>query len=424
MSDFRFQYIPYPLWRRRWPLPGMGAVVRQLCRPFYPVDADTYPPATSRRMARYMARWKLLGDMDELDARRWMDQQPAAVELTRADKEPAAVPDEALRLPAQWEPVETVLLTWPVLYPPLWPLYAQLVEAITPAAQATICVPRPTWASGIQLYLAQRGLDDQRGVRFLSLPTDDIWVRDYGPMVALNNAGEQVAVYAHYHPLPNYPQALDDAMPARWAAHTGLPARPLELYTEGGNLWSDGAGTLIMSSEFQRRAPALTEAELLGHLREVFAVEKLVVVPHLIEEETGHVDLIVKLADAQTVLITAPGDSVNSDVLAQAAAIFWQTTNAQGQPYQVVELPALPPYYNWGVYPIWRSYTNALTVNGRVLVPTYGAKTDEAALKVYAQAMPAYQMIPIDCRVVINGGGAVHCLTKEIPADQSAPANS
>jgi agmatine/peptidylarginine deiminase len=30
--------------------------------------------------------------------------------------------------------------------------------------------------------------------------------------------------------------------------------------------------------------------------------------------------------------------------------------------------------------------------------------------------MPAHEFVPIDCRAAINGGGAVHCLTREIPA--------
>ncbi|HLV36120.1 MAG TPA: hypothetical protein VKY59_13430 [Spirillospora sp.] len=36
MPAFRFRYIPYPLWRRRWPVPGVQFALRQLCRPFYP----------------------------------------------------------------------------------------------------------------------------------------------------------------------------------------------------------------------------------------------------------------------------------------------------------------------------------------------------------------------------------------------------
>jgi agmatine/peptidylarginine deiminase len=418
MADFRFGYIPYPLWRRRWPLPGLGALVRLGCRWFYPVAADTHPPATPRQMARFMARWGLLTDLDERAAHQYLSDYPPEVTLTRADAEPPPAPPQRLRLPAQWEPIAAVLLTWPVLYPPLWAFYAQLAAAIAPAAPLIILVPRPTWASGVQLYLDRHKPIDRQRVQFLSLPTHDIWVRDYGPCVGVLPDGAPVVTYAHFAPLPHYPQTLDEAMPRRWAAHLGLPGRQVPLQTEGGNLWSDGVGTFIMSDIFTQFTP-LADFERILH--EVFDFQKLIVTPHLAEEETGHVDLLVKLADAQTVLISAPGDSLNSERLAAAGRLFRQQTNAQGQPYTVFELPSLPPYYNWGLYPIWRSYTNALTVNGRVLVPIYGEKADDAALAVYQQAMPGYTIIPIDCRVVINGGGAVHCLTRDIPR---TPVNS
>jgi agmatine deiminase len=222
-------------------------------------------------------------------------------------------------------------------------------------------------------------------------------------------------VHTHYQPLPHYPQTADDAMPVRWAAHRNLPARLLPLYTEGGNLWSDGAGTLLMSDMFERHDPPITRAELEHQLAQVFRFDKLIILPHLDEEATGHVDLVAKLVDAQTVLVTAPGDSINTENLARAARMLRETPNAQGQPYQVRPLPSLRPYYNWGVYPIWRTYTNALTINGRILVPTYGEKTDDEALAIYQDACPQFTIIPINCRTVINGGGAVHCLTREIP---------
>ncbi len=57
-----------------------------------------------------------------------------------------------------------------------------------------------------------------------------------------------------------------------------------------------------------------------------------------------------------------------------------------------------------------------MTVNGRVLVPTFGIPSDAEALAIYREAMPDYDVIGIDCRAAANGGGAVHCLTKEIPA--------
>lgn len=413
----RFDYIPYPLWRRRLPDP-LGRLVAPFFRLFYPVEAEQQPPATPRQMGRFMARWGLLGDMDEAEARRLMTEAPAAVEMTRGDIVPQAAPHRPVRLPAQWETMEAILLSWPVFYPPLWTLHAQLAEAITPVCEVHILVPRPTFASAIRLFLEQRGKARMDNVRFYYLPTDDIWIRDYGPFVGLDEHGQRVTVHAFYDTVQEYPQSLDNAMPERWAAHHEVPALELHLPLEGGNLWSDGVGTLIMADTFHRQTK-LSEAEALDVLREAFLFEKLIVTPHLQEEKTGHVDLLVKPANEHTILVTEPGDSLNTDVLRQTADLFRGETNARGQRYQVIELPALPQYFNWGAFSIWRSYTNSLTVNGRVLVPVYGVKADEQALATYHEAMPEYEIIPIDCKIGINGGGAVHCMTKEVPAIRS-----
>ena len=49
-------------------------------------------------------------------------------------------------------------------------------------------------------------------------------------------------------------------------------------------------------------------------------------------------------------------------------------------------------------------------------MPSFGAPTDDPALVIYREAAPNCEIVPIDCRAAVNGGGAVHCLTKEIPA--------
>lgn len=415
MAAIQFNHIPYPLWRRL-PRP-LHPLAAPLLRPFYPVDADTNPPTTPRQMADYLKRWRLLPAMDEREMRRHLTHQPAQVELTRADTDPPQG-SGPLRLPAQWEPVESVLLTWPVLYPPLWPLYAQMVAAIAPVAPLHVLVPRPTWASGIQLYIQEMAGVSADRVGYLYLPTDDIWVRDYGPFVGQDSDGQPAAVYAIFDPLPAYPQQLDDAMPRRWAAHQQLPACQLDLHAEGGNFWSDGAGTLIVSEHLFARHHRWGREAVMERLHRAFDFEKLIITPYLRAEETGHVDLLVKLADAQTVLVTESKAvlGINAPRVLEAASVFRRETNARGQPYRIIELPALPRYRNWGVYNVWRSYTNALTVNGRVLVPIYGEPADDIALKVYEHAMPDHEILPIDCQASINGGGAVHCLTREVYA--------
>jgi agmatine deiminase len=201
----------------------------------------------------------------------------------------------------------------------------------------------------------------------------------------------------------------------RWAAHRNIPMQPLDLHTEGGNIWSDGQGTLLMSNQIFISNPYYDRDRLLEYLHTVFEFEKLIITPRLTLEETGHVDLLLKLASADTALVARADSFSTGEVLRKTRRLLERESNAKGQPYRVIELPNPSLYMNWFSYPIRRSYTNALTVNGRVLVPVYGITLDEIALRTYADAMPDYEIIPIDSHIGINGGGAVHCMTKEFP---------
>jgi agmatine deiminase len=436
MLSLRFDYIPYPLWRRRLPSP-LPLLARTLLRPFYPVDAEAHPPGDAAAMAAYLARWRLLPQgIAQEEAEECITEQnigaartrhasslqhisihETRVGATRASSTSLSnASPSPIRLPAQWEPMERILLAFPILYPPLWSVHAQMIAAISAVADVTVLLPAPEWVGGVATYLRLNGMNDLSRVEWLILPTDDIWIRDYGPFVGYDAAGRRAAVDAQFTPLGSYPQGRDDAAARAWAQHAGIPICRFEFATEGGNYWSDGAGTLLVSDEMLVRYSQMSRAEIEGKLREVFAFDKLIMLPRLLMEETGHVDLVCKLIDEETILVNAPNGSLNDDRLRTAAALLRRETNAQGKRYRVVELPFPPLYRNWWVYPVWRSYTNSLTVNGRVLVPIFGAGEDHRALDIYRTVMPAHEVIAIDCHASANGGGAVHCLTKEIPS--------
>ncbi|MFN8530020.1 MAG: agmatine deiminase family protein [Anaerolineae bacterium] len=432
-SPFHFDFIPYPLWRRqmkpKWLRPLFNSASDLLTRSNGRLDwmsgKVTLSPAI---MADYLTRWGLLPDgMDSVSAKEAIGHRLSTrgdLDYTPADAHSIADPPAApLRLPAQWEPIETVIVAFPVLYPPLWETHAAMIKAISPVARVDVLIPQAEWAAPIRLVLEEKfGVKGWENVRLIVSPINDIWVRDYGPIVGLDSDGKQIAIDARFAPLAEtYPQSDDDALPTRWAALRGIPVHTLPLFTEGGNLWSDGAGTLIMSDELADRHAelGLSMAEVEAQMHRYYAFDKLILTPRLWREETGHVDLVCKLASADTMLVGAPTPFKNEDRLRAAAALFQRETNAAGKRYQVIELPMPQVYLNWGVYPVWRSYTNALTVNGRVLVPVFDIPEDDHALRIYEQAMPTFKMVPIPCRNAANGGGAVHCLTKEIPAAQS-----
>jgi len=55
-------------------------------------------------------------------------------------------------------------------------------------------------------------------------------------------------------------------------------------------------------------------------------------------------------------------------------------------------------------------------VNGAVLVPTFGQKRrDRQALEILQQCLPSRKVVGVDCRALIWGLGAIHCLTQQQP---------
>lgn len=410
-------YNPHPWWKFEH-LERYHALLMPIWRRRYPVGADVVPPPDTEALAQWMDRWGLLPPrLQPAAARTRLDALASTpVEVIEPHATSAEGSGESLRLPAEWEPTEAVVLAWPVLYPGLWDFYCDLVAAVAPVARVDVLIPDAIYAAAILTYLGE-AWQAHPAIRFLVTPTDDIWIRDYGPLTCLDGAGGRVMVDAIFDPPPAMPFANDDAFPARYAAHEGFPCRHLSLHLEGGNLWSDGQGTIITTEGLFARNPAVAPAEVRRQLLEGLGAKTLIVVPPMRMEDTGHVDVFVKLATPETVLVTDSRSIVNRQRLSQAAAELRSSASALGGSFRVVALPSAPHYRNWGIVRVWPSYANALTVNGRVLVPTYrDPGRDAAAVAVYREVMPDHEIIGIDASIAANAGGTVHCLTMQIPA--------
>lgn len=410
----RFQSIIYPQWRRQVS-PFVKPFVDTFYNHFYPVYADKRPPESPQEMARFMVDWDIIPSADLQSLSNALYAVEVQIEIADHEAIPRQHDGSPVRIPAQWEQTERVLISWGRMYPNMWQMHAQMAEAISQVAIVEILAPTEMWARAIAVYLEERGLANMDNVQMLVLGTNDIWIRDYGPIMGVADSGEAVAVNPIYAVLPQYPQADDNGMGARWAAHHNIAEQPLNLHTEGGNLWSDGQGTLIMSSQIFYSNRYYTRDTMLDYLHEVFQFDKAIIAPRLTLEETGHVDLLAKLVSEDTVFVSKAESFTAEEVLRKIKRLLEREANASGNPYNVIELPTPPLYLNWFNYTIRRAYTNSLTVNKQVLVPVFGIKQDEEALRIYEDTMPDYTIVPIDSAVGINGGGAVHCMTKEVP---------
>jgi len=108
----------------------------------------------------------------------------------------------------------------------------------------------------------------------------------------------------------------------------------------------------------------------------------------------------------------------NHEPLAENVERLRAATDARGRRLEVIELPVLPrtPVRGQpGVVP----YTNLYIVNGAVVVPVCGddPSRDEEVLGMLASVFAPREIVPVPGRVLAEGGGGVHCITQQVPAN-------
>ncbi len=407
-------YAPNPWWkwhRTRRIASALGPVLRRL----YPIDVDGQPPRDFGQMADWLIRWRLAPEgVGPTELAQELARLSGVITTESWPTSPQPTQPEPGRvvLCAEFEPVSEVLITWPIWYPGLWSFHTELTRAIAQSAPVTVLVPSPFFASAAALALGAH-----RRVTFAIYPADDIWIRDCGPMMARSATGDPIAVDAIYDPPPSMPFAADDVSGLSWAATRGCRSVHLPLHFEGGNLWTDGEGTIVTS------AAAL--ARNGGHdrfcqvLSQTVDIHRLHVLPPVPNEATGHVDMITKPLRADLWAWSRfdhPNDPTYRTRLEHAVRSL---RTGSGKAIELLALPAPRPTVNLGLVHVWPSYCNNLTVNDALIVPIFGAPEDDVALALLRDAAPNLEIRPIDARRAANGGGTIHCMTMQIHAASS-----
>ena len=62
------------------------------------------------------------------------------------------------------------------------------------------------------------------------------------------------------------------------------------------------------------------------------------------------------------------------------------------------------------------SYVNFYIANSSVVVPQFGDRNDEKAVRILAELFPNRKIRPIPARDILLGGGNIHCITQQIPS--------
>jgi agmatine deiminase len=336
------------------------------------------------------------------------------------------------RLPAEWEPQDAVMLTWPHKNSP-WDwilddvveLYEALATVICDYADVVIAVPEAQ-VDEVRSRLEAMGAPLEY-IHLYPCASNDSWARDHGPLTVETPDGFKLLDFQFNGWGHKFPHDLDDRISQQLFAQNAFPyatIEPQDWVLEGGSVETDGQGTLLTTSSCllnKNRNPHLSKADIEARLMSAFGVQKINWIDHgyLAGDDTdGHIDTLARLCPNNTIVYTACDDEQDEhyDELKKMEAQLQSFTNAMGEPYRLLPLPwAGEVLGDESDLRLPSTYANFLIINEAVLVPIYGLPMDEDALEVVSQAFPGYEIFGIPCLSLIEQGGSLHCITMQIP---------
>ena len=336
-----------------------------------------------------------------------------------------------MRLPAEWEKQGFVQLTWPhedtawYALPQVLDCYVAVAKAITRYEPLlVVCRDQAECLSD----MAARGWEPTANVRFVECPLNDTWARDHGAISVWGNNGEKCIEDFVFNGWGlKFGADLDNQITrtiykkGAFAADVRyLDMRPFVL--EGGSIDTDGAGTLMATSECLcslNRNEYLSRQEIEEKLKQAFGLQRILWLDHggIAGDDTdSHVEILARFCSPDTIAYTACEDPADENYASLKAMEEQLRTfrTLDGKPYRLIPLPLPEPLY-LDDYRLPASYANFLIVNGAVLMPGAGSPLDEKAAGQLQQAFPDRTVEIIDCRALLSGHGGLHCITMNYP---------
>ena len=339
-------------------------------------------------------------------------------------------------MPPEWYPHSATWISWPrpegISFPDLYERVPDnlmlIVKAIVERERVCINVPNGNWQHIVEKEFEQHAcpLDN---VSFFHIYSDEAWCRDHGPAFVLRQGrdGKKQAAVVDWDYNAwggKYPRHEDDdRVPLFVAQALGLPVFQPKIIMEGGSVDFNGAGSILTTESCllnPNRNPNLTRRQIELRLKAYYGQKHVIWLKDGIvgDDTDGHVDDFARFISPSKVVIAVEHDPLdeNYHILRENAAILRAARDQDGKPFEVIEIP-MPDVLEHEGQRLPASYANFYFINGALLVPTFGNKRrDDEAIAVLREHINDRVVIGIDCRDLIWGLGAIHCLTQQQPA--------
>jgi agmatine deiminase len=333
-------------------------------------------------------------------------------------------------LPPEWAPQSGVMLTWPHVYSHWKPYFPAVDETFTEIAKQIALYESVLIACYDAVH--QQHIEDLltatnanlEHIHFFEAKSNDLWVRDHGPISILRDEQPVLLDFDFNAWGSKYAYEYDNVLSAtlhKEGAFQDTPIERIPFVLEGGGIEVDGHGTLlttesVMLAETRNQT---SKEEVSALLKRVCDIDRVLWLEHghLIGDDTdGHIDTLVRFVNPHTLCYVSCNDL--EDEHYESLKLMHQELESfedyQGNPYQLIALPLPDAQYSEQNQRLPATYANFLIINNAVLMPIYGASQDSQAQAILASCFPRHKIIPINCRVLINIYGSLHCATMQL----------
>jgi agmatine deiminase len=149
-------------------------------------------------------------------------------------------------------------------------------------------------------------------VSLSTLPVDDLWIRDSGPVFALSASKDIHGIDFNFNYWGGkFPQGVDVDLARRILALADIPRVQAQVRAEGGGLEVDGEGTLLATESClinPNRNPGLSKYEIEDRLKTALGVEKVIWFKGVRDADTTdcHVDALARFVSPGRVVLSKP----------------------------------------------------------------------------------------------------------------------
>jgi len=333
------------------------------------------------------------------------------------------------RLAPEWQRQDAIITIWPHSYSD-WTNHLDAIEKayfeLTYHISRHQCLILVAYDAAHALHIRhklERRLINIKNIVFATILTNDIWVRDYGPICVASGNKLTTLDFVFDGWGRKYNQEQDNTFNTRLIKQLNFNASytHIDQVLEAGNIDINGRGELLCSSSCFRRNGNMPNSHFV-RLEKKFAswfgnteTYWIDAIQLQGDDTSGHIDTLARFCTDDIIVYSALGhkNDPNNEALKRLATQL-HSIKKRNNRIDLIPLPLPDPIFLSGKQ-LPATYTNFLITEESVLVPTFNDKQDKYTLKVFEELFPTREVIDIDNTILAQQFGGLHCATMQLP---------